>query len=85
MLISICYNESRKKTLVRFVFKIYEGAGARKVGYIACDADNGTFEQTSDYTSATSAILISVLPVSALFVSMQKYFVKGMTVGALKG
>jgi raffinose/stachyose/melibiose transport system permease protein len=42
-------------------------------------------QQSSDYTTAMAAIIISVLPVAILFISMQKYFVKGMTVGALKG
>lgn len=42
-------------------------------------------QQTSDYTSATAAIVISVLPIAVLFISLQKYFVKGMTVGAIKG
>ncbi len=42
-------------------------------------------QQASDYTSATAAIVISVLPIAVLFVSLQKYFVKGLTVGAVKG
>jgi len=42
-------------------------------------------QQTSDYTSAMAAIVLSVLPVAILFISLQKYFIKGMTVGALKG
>jgi len=42
-------------------------------------------QQTSDYSTAFAAIVISVLPIAVLFVSMQKYFIKGMTVGAVKG
>jgi raffinose/stachyose/melibiose transport system permease protein len=42
-------------------------------------------QQTSDYTSAMAAIVISVIPISILFISLQKYFIKGMTVGAVKG
>lgn len=42
-------------------------------------------QQTSDYTTACAAIVISVLPVVILFTYLQKYFVKGMTIGALKG
>ena len=41
--------------------------------------------QSSDYTTAMATIVISVLPVSILFIALQKYFVKGMTVGAVKG
>lgn len=41
--------------------------------------------QTSDYTTAMAAIVISVLPITVLFISLQKYFIKGMTVGAVKG
>lgn len=41
--------------------------------------------QSSDYTTAMAAIVISVLPVAILFLSLQKYFIKGMTVGAVKG
>lgn len=41
--------------------------------------------QSSDYSTAFAAIVISVLPITLLFVSMQKYFIKGMTVGAVKG
>jgi raffinose/stachyose/melibiose transport system permease protein len=42
-------------------------------------------QQTSDYTTAIAAIVISVLPVAILFISLQKYFIKGMTAGAVKG
>lgn len=42
-------------------------------------------QQTNDYTSAMAAIVISVLPIAVLFVVLQRYFVKGMTVGAVKG
>lgn len=41
--------------------------------------------QSSDYTTAMAAIVISVLPVAILFLCLQKYFIKGMTVGAVKG
>lgn len=41
--------------------------------------------QTSDYTTAMAAIVLSVLPIAVLFMCLQKYFVKGMTVGAVKG
>ena len=41
--------------------------------------------QTSDYTTAMAAIVVSVLPITILFLSLQKYFIKGMTVGAVKG
>ena len=41
--------------------------------------------QTSDYTTAMAAIVISVLPIAILYMCLQKYFIKGMTVGAVKG
>ena len=41
--------------------------------------------QSSDYTTAMAAIMISVLPMVVLFICLQKYFIKGMTVGAVKG
>lgn len=41
--------------------------------------------QTSDYTTAIAAIVVSVLPIAVLFLCLQKYFIKGMTVGAVKG
>lgn len=41
--------------------------------------------QTSDYTTAMAAIVISVLPIAVLFMCLQKYFIKGITVGAVKG
>ena len=41
--------------------------------------------QSSDYTTAMAAIVISVLPIAVLFMALQKYFIKGMTVGAVKG
>ncbi len=43
MLISNCFNESRGKNLIRFVLKIYEGAGTRTIGYLVCDVDEGPF------------------------------------------
>ena len=42
-------------------------------------------QQSSDYTTAFAAVVLSVLPIAILFITMQKYFVKGMTVGAVKG
>jgi len=42
-------------------------------------------QQTSDYSTAFAAIVISVLPIVLLFMFLQKYFIKGMTVGAVKG
>lgn len=42
-------------------------------------------QQTSDYSTAFAAIVISVLPIAVLFICLQKYFIKGMTVGAVKG
>ena len=42
-------------------------------------------QQTSDYSTAFAAIVLSVLPIAVLFISLQKYFIKGMTVGAVKG
>lgn len=41
--------------------------------------------QSNDYNTAFAAIVISVLPIAILFLSLQKYFIKGMTVGAVKG
>lgn len=41
--------------------------------------------QSSDYTTAMAAIVISVVPIAILFLSLQKYFIKGMTIGAVKG
>jgi len=42
-------------------------------------------QQSSDYTTAMAAIVISALPITTLFICLQKYFIKGMTVGAVKG
>lgn len=42
-------------------------------------------QQSSDYSTAFAAIVISVLPIVILFICLQKYFIKGMTVGAVKG
>ena len=41
--------------------------------------------QSSDYSTAMAAIVISVLPIAILFIALQKYFIKGMTIGAVKG
>lgn len=41
--------------------------------------------QASDYNTAMAAVVISVLPVAILFLSLQKYFIKGMTAGSVKG
>jgi raffinose/stachyose/melibiose transport system permease protein len=42
-------------------------------------------QEQNDYTTAMAAIVISFVPVCILFISLQKYFIKGMTVGAVKG
>jgi raffinose/stachyose/melibiose transport system permease protein len=44
------------------------------------------FSTTSqDYTTAMAAIVILFVPIMVLFAALQKYFIKGMTVGAVKG
>jgi raffinose/stachyose/melibiose transport system permease protein len=42
-------------------------------------------QQATDYSTAMGAIVMAVLPITALFAALQKYFIKGMTVGAVKG
>lgn len=39
----------------------------------------------NDYSTAMAAIIISALPIIILFICLQKYFIKGMTIGAVKG
>ncbi len=39
----------------------------------------------NDYSTAMAAIVISALPITVLFACLQKYFIKGMTIGAVKG
>lgn len=42
-------------------------------------------QMTSDYTSAMAAIVITSVPVVTLFILMQKYIVKGIMQGGIKG
>lgn len=42
-------------------------------------------QQTSDYSTAFAAIVLSVLPIMILFICLQKNFIKGITMGAVKG
>lgn len=42
-------------------------------------------QESNDYTTAMAAIIISLIPMCLLFISLQRYFIKGMTVGAVKG
>ncbi len=39
----------------------------------------------NDYSTAMAAIVIAALPITVLFACLQKYFIKGMTIGAVKG
>ena len=39
----------------------------------------------NDYSTAMAAIILSATPVIVLFVLLQKQFIKGMTIGAVKG
>ena len=43
------------------------------------------FTSENDYSSAMAAIILSATPVIVLFVALQKQFIKGMTIGAVKG
>jgi sensor histidine kinase YesM len=43
MLISSYLNGSRTKDIVRFVLKIYTNNVAKKIGFIVCDVDSGSF------------------------------------------
>ena len=38
-----------------------------------------------DYSTAMAGIILSSIPIIILFLCMQKQFIKGMTVGAVKG
>jgi len=40
---------------------------------------------SSNYSTAMAGVMISVLPISILFVALQRYFIKGLTAGAVKG
>ena len=42
-------------------------------------------EQAKDYSTAMAGILLSAIPVIIVFLCLQKQFIKGMTVGAVKG
>ena len=42
-------------------------------------------QHTSEYSTAFAAIVLTSLPMIVLFVSLQRYFIKGMTAGAVKG
>ncbi|MDA3957577.1 carbohydrate ABC transporter permease [Oceanispirochaeta sp.] len=42
-------------------------------------------QQSSDYSSAMAAIIISISPITILYISVQKYFIQGLTAGAVKG
>ena len=42
-------------------------------------------QHTSDYSTAFAAIVLSAVPLIVLFLALQRYFVKGMTAGAVKG
>jgi len=49
-------------------------------------AINGLFEQYREYYHiAFAGIILSSIPIVILFLSLQKYFVKGISMGALKG
>lgn len=39
----------------------------------------------NDYATAMAAIVLSAIPMIVLFICLQKYFIKGMTIGAVKG
>jgi len=40
---------------------------------------------SSNYSTAMAGVMISVVPISILFLSLQKYFIKGLSAGAVKG
>ena len=42
-------------------------------------------EFSTQYTLLMAGIVISILPVIAIFIFLQRYFVAGLTGGALKG
>jgi raffinose/stachyose/melibiose transport system permease protein len=40
---------------------------------------------SSNYSTAMAGVMISVVPISILFVALQRYFIKGLAAGAVKG
>jgi raffinose/stachyose/melibiose transport system permease protein len=40
---------------------------------------------SSNYSTAMAGVVISVVPISVLFVALQRYFIKGLAAGAVKG
>ncbi len=45
MLVSSYFNRSRKREIVRFALKIYAKDATRKIGYVVCDVDAGSFRR----------------------------------------
>ena len=44
------------------------------------------FSTTSqNYTTAMAGVTISAVPISVLYVALQRYFIKGLAAGAVKG
>lgn len=43
------------------------------------------FENSTDYGAITAGATLAAIPIAILFVAFQKHFLKGVTVGALKG
>ena len=42
-------------------------------------------EYVSEYGYAFAGIILASLPISILFIFLRKYFIKGLTAGAVKG
>ena len=40
---------------------------------------------SSNYSTAMAGVMISAVPISILFIALQRYFIKGLTAGAVKG
>ena len=47
--------------------------------------DMSAVQETSSLSVRTAAIFLSVLPIVIVYPFLQKYFVKGVTLGAVKG
>ena len=82
---ALIYLDSREKYPLQLLLRniVIQGADTELLNYAGAAADSASMAVTQNYKYA--AIVVAVAPILCVYPFIQKYFVKGVLIGSLKG
>ena len=82
---ALIYLDSREKYPLQLLLRniVIQGADSEMLNFAGTATDTASTIVTQNYKYA--AIVVAVLPILCVYPFIQKYFVKGVMIGSLKG